>query len=582
MLEVRDLFGNVEPLDGWGELYRKRKVNGEKTIRFLLFPNEKNLHGFSMVQTESQITFDGEPYIIKSVSNKTMGTKYYKDVTAIHKFYVDMINKQQPKIHNGSITFLNVLNFIFEDMPYSYSVVGNFTANAFENFGNENRLALLQKVLERYKAEIEIDGSIVYFKKRVGDDTDFQFRYKHNVLNMENLDDSMNLATVIRGNGAEGITAYYRSPNADIFGEIDADPVDDERFTSEATLLEEMKSRLQDAPIITVTINFADLRASGYPYTVPNEGDRIFVIYEPMDDFQLETRILEIDETFKENPNPNGNPVAINTEVVLSNHKKSFAGTTFDQIKKSLSKVINEDGVIRFDFLDEAVKQATEAIKSAQTELEFVNGIIAREKTNPNELVVVNSKGIGISTDGGQTFRTALTAKGGVADVINSGTLNANLVKVTGAVNIVRPDNAVAVLNGVMQGDFLIDRATPFYMDPEVTVSNNFFMTRSFTSVIADALYFKHAGRYLTLVVWARTLQSGCRVDLVNMDSSETVKVNATLGFPYNNVDDSTFQTITIDLGRPTFRNIGVYLKFNSYAAGVPTYMRYTIKTISG
>ncbi|MCA1029219.1 hypothetical protein LCM23_24720, partial [Cytobacillus kochii] len=70
--------------------------------------------------------------------------------------------------------------------------------------------------------------------------------------------------------------------------------------------------------------------------------------------------------------------------------------------------------------------------------------------------------------------------------------------------------------------------------------------------------------------------------DLVNMDSGETVKVNATLGFPYNNVDDSTFQTITIDLGRPTFRNIGVYLKFNSYASGVPTYMRYTIKTISG
>ncbi|MCA1025658.1 phage tail protein [Cytobacillus kochii] len=168
------------------------------------------------------------------------------------------------------------------------------------------------------------------------------------------------------------------------------------------------------------------------------------------------------------------------------------------------------------------------------------------------------------------------------ASNIISGVLNANLIKVTGPINIVRPDGAVAVNNGVMQGDFVIDRATPFYMDTEVSVSNNFFMTRSFSSVIADALYFKHAGRFLTFVVWARTLQAGCRVDLVNMDSGESVKVNATLGFPYNDRADSTFQTITIDLGRPTYRNIGIYLKFNSYAQGVPTYMRYTIKTISG
>ncbi|WP_433956999.1 phage tail spike protein [Cytobacillus horneckiae] len=168
------------------------------------------------------------------------------------------------------------------------------------------------------------------------------------------------------------------------------------------------------------------------------------------------------------------------------------------------------------------------------------------------------------------------------ANKLTSGTVDANKVTVTGPINIVRPDGAVAVNNGVMQGDFVVDRATPFYMDTEVSVSNNFFMTRSFSSVIADALYFKHAGRFLTFVVWARTLQAGCRVDLVNMDSGESVKVNATLGFPYNDRVDSTFQTITIDLGRPTYRNIGIYLKFNSYAQGVPTYMRYTIKTISG
>lgn len=225
----------------------------------------------------------------------------------------------------------------------------------------------------------------------------------------------------------------------------------------------------------------------------------------------------------------------------------------------------------------------------------LLTGSITASKLNSNEIfantAVVDKIRTGIvltSELNASSITTGMLDAGKVsvqnlsASSIIGGTLDANIVTVTGQINIVRPDGAVAALNGVLQGDFMIDRATPFYMDEQVSVSSNFFMTRSFSSVIADALYFKHAGRYLTFVVWARTLQAGCRVDLVNMDSGESVKVNATLGFPYNSQVDSTFQTITIDLGRPTFRTIGIYLKFNSYAQGVPTYMRYTIKTISG
>src|SRR5690606_16942522 len=111
---------------------------------------------------------------------------------------------------------------------------------SFENLGNDNRLSLLQKGLERYKAEMEIVGKDVRFKKQIGNDTDFQFRYGHNIKTIEKGVDTTNIATVIRGKGAEGITAYYRSPNADILGEIDSPPVEDERFKSEETLLEEM------------------------------------------------------------------------------------------------------------------------------------------------------------------------------------------------------------------------------------------------------------------------------------------------------------------------------------------------------
>src|SRR5699024_12193832 len=71
------------------------------------------------------------------------------------------------------------------------------------------------------------------------------------------------ISTKISGTGDPelGIKASYTSPNVAIFGEIDAPPVDDERFKSEEALLDEMKSRLQDTPEVSITVDFVDLRS---------------------------------------------------------------------------------------------------------------------------------------------------------------------------------------------------------------------------------------------------------------------------------------------------------------------------------
>ncbi|MFS0820752.1 phage tail protein [Bacillus sp. 1P02SD] len=427
MLTVRDLMGNEELLTDFKELTLNRKVNGEKVISLTILPTQHNEHSFPKVEEESILTFNNEEYVIKKVSGRGIGNTFIKRVEAIHKIYVDLINKQQPRIHNGSMTFANYLSFVFDGTGYTFSIIDSFNAQSFENLGNDNRLALLQKGLERYKAEMDIWSTNIRFKKKVGNDTDIQFRYGHNIKSIEKNVDTTNLATVIRGTGAEGISAYYRSPNADIFGEIDAPPVNDERFTSQETLLEEMKARLEDTPEFSITIDFVDLRAAGYPWTVPNEGDRVFIIYEPMNDLLIETRILEITEVYDVNFN------VIKTNVTLANYKKTFAGTMFDNVNKRLRDIVNDDGIVRYNALDEWVKIATEAIKSAQTELVFENGIIARDKNNPNFLVVLNSNGLGISRDGGQTFKDAITSEGFVLSAGAIGQLNANNIQIGAA-----------------------------------------------------------------------------------------------------------------------------------------------------
>src|SRR5690606_35442399 len=219
-----------------------------------LLPTDNNKHSFPMVAEECILTFDNEEYVIKQITERSLGNTYIKRIEAIHKFYVDMINKQQPNIHNGSMTFANYLSFVVSGTGYSFNTIDTFYAQDFENLGNDNRLALLQKGLERYKAEMEIVGTTVRFRNIVGNDTDFQFRYGHNIKSIARHVDTTDLATVISGRWEDGMTLEYRSPNADVLGEIDAPLFDNEWYTTQATRLQAMKDSLQDEPDVSLTI----------------------------------------------------------------------------------------------------------------------------------------------------------------------------------------------------------------------------------------------------------------------------------------------------------------------------------------
>src|SRR5690625_361008 len=423
-----DSLINVLDLE-YKQLRRIRKVNGERIIELDVFPTENNKPYFDLLVEEATITFDDDEYVIKKLTEKSIGNTYFKQITAIHKFYVDLINKQQYDVHDGSITFNNYMRMVFDDTPYAnFETIDNFPAREFENLGDDNRLALLQKGLDRFKAEMELVGSGYKprFRKMIGRDTDFQFRFGHNIKAISRDIDTTNLATYIRGYGDPELDVFaeYTSPNVAIFGKIDAPTVRDERFKSNSAMLDEIKSRLIDEPEISITVDFVDLRRAGYPYAVPDEGDRIWLIYEPMDDLMIETRILEIVEVFDRNEN------VVRTEVTLSNHKKTFANTVFENVQKQLSEIIDDDGIVRYSVLDEAVKIATEALQSAQTQLEFNNGLIAREKDDPNRLVLFNSAGIGISKDGGNTFTEAITADGFVLTAGAIGRLSANHIQI--------------------------------------------------------------------------------------------------------------------------------------------------------
>ncbi|MGG1339663.1 phage tail spike protein [Bacillus toyonensis] len=624
LITITDVLGNTEILTGFKSFNRVRKVNGEKVISFLIIPTEENKYAFPLVQEESKVEFDGETYIIKSIAERNIGNTFYKQVECIHDFFVKMIDKQKYEVHDGSMTLRDALDFVFEGTGYQTAIIDSFYAQDFENFGKDNRLSLLKKVLERYRAEMSISGNLVRFKTKIGEDTDFQFRYNFNIKTFERTIDTKSLATYIRGYGKDGLMREYTSPNVHIFGFLEAPMIEDERYTTISGLDNALKESLQDTPVISMTLDFIDLRKAGYPYIIPNEGDRVLLIYEPMN-VDIETRIMEIDEEF------NNELEIISCKVTLANYKKDLSGTLLQAIQKSLKGIVNNDGKIIYNALDEAVKRATQAIKNAQTELVFENGILAVDPNNPNNLVAFNSAGIGVSRDGGNTFKEALTYEGLVASVGVVGQFEANNIRVgpettfhpgyspvdvrtdlrltaplpttinmdmngitsktsqsdsfarldyrglyvkKGAIQIERPDGYNLIIDGTANFDMGVSSHEPPFMSPGVEVNAYWYSTRNTTWSNCNYFTFKHTGRYL---VFALSLA-------VDAGSEAQVKIRDIYGTDLwytkhsKTIADDYYINATIDLGVPTGQMRYVYLMIASNSANHTAYARVLSK----
>lgn len=420
MLIVSDLYGQSEPLIGFTKLKRKRKVNGERTIRFILFSLPENELAYPLVQQESLIELNGEEYRIKYVKEYLKGKSLIKEVEANHTFF-DLINSRIYTSISGSKSLNQVLDFIFNGTEYTYSIVDSFPNQTWEELGEDNRLSLLQDALKSYSAEFERNGKHLTFKNEVGSKLDVQFRFRHNIKAINHEIDSNDLATYIKGYGKDGLEIEYYSPHYDKYDMIhEAPEVRDDRYTHADSLLERLKNEIdgKDQPKVSITVDYLDLRRNGYPYEVVNEGDYILLIHEKLG-MDLESRIVEIEEEF------NLMLEAINTTVTLSNYSSNTSDdfVEFSKTQKQVKSLFDGNKKLPYSVLDEAVRRSTEAIQSAQTELEFINGLIGRSKDNPNHLTVFNSAGLGVSRDGGQTFRSAITSEGVVAESIVGGSI---------------------------------------------------------------------------------------------------------------------------------------------------------------
>lgn len=442
-VHVRDLTGNEFPLQA--TTVNEYELNGNMSITATIYPSKVN-QAFIRDITEmwTLVDHDGVEHKIIYVKRKGEGASLYVEVKGIPLFFDVLDTLRIYEEYNEHMTAQLAFSRIFEDTGFDFILADSFPAVQWEGFGGgESRLETFKRALERYGAEFRIQGNIVYLHKQIGRDTQFQYRHRLNASNIIQEIDASELWTFARGygdyedGGEDGggggwqeakLIREYTSPIAQIIGIRHAPPIKDGRIKDEQTMDEALKRLVDESLKISVSADIHDLRRQGYPLAQPELGDRVYLIDERIG-LNQEVRVVEMTLT------RNWKGEVIDLRLTFGSHGLGKRHqSNLQTAVKEITDIVTGRRKLPFSVLDQAVINATNALKRITSQLVIPEngGLMAVDRDNPNNVVLFNAAGIGISNDGGATFRTAMTGDGIVADVITAGVIDTNLVMVRG------------------------------------------------------------------------------------------------------------------------------------------------------
>lgn len=299
MITFKNIAGNK--FLAVGTIQRKSALNGEKSLTGTLYDGDDVLN---KIDKGWSLEFDNEPYIVTYFERNDNDNSVSFD--AIHKFFWDMAKNVLYSETSGSHTIKWYLDQIFANTGYSYALNFNPNAIAKDNWGMKNKLSLFNDVITSIEGEFEINGTLVSIFKNIGTDLSTIVRYGFNLSDMTIENDASGFVTYGEGFGAyadqENMTGdrlhvTYTSPLASVYGKLQAEPIDDQRYTIESNLLDAVKSQVDASFSISVNLSLYDLSVAGYPYKMANVGDWLTAVDENLD-FKQRIRIISIDDEF--------------------------------------------------------------------------------------------------------------------------------------------------------------------------------------------------------------------------------------------------------------------------------------------
>ena len=442
---IRDLNGKEYFLQG--VIKHDQELNGDERIDIDIEYTDMNSEFLSKQDDLKMwiILFEGKEYRIISSKQTGFGNKYQISVTAV-LYILDWLNTSRiyQRI-DESLTVTEAFNIVFNDTPFTYSTVEAAPSSRFEGIGEgETRLEIFKTFIERYGYEFLIVGNTVYLHNQIGNDANFEYRYKVNTQDISKEVDASEMWTHAKGYGNYSdddentdvidkakLKREYTSPLEKVIGmRREAPPIRDGRITQQSTMDANLKKTVDESMQISFTADIYDMSQQGYDYQHAVLGDRVFLVDERIG-LDTEIRVVKISRDISDTGQ------IINLEITFGTGNMADAyGSNLSTAAKDIADLIQGRKSLPFQALDIISKSMVTKIQNTTSEIIYdTNGQHFMDKKNNNNIMTMNSSGLLLSTDGGRTAKTAITAEGIVADTITTGTLNANLVSIRGGDN---------------------------------------------------------------------------------------------------------------------------------------------------
>mgnify|MGYP000630886887 FL=1 len=628
---IRDLEGEEYYLEG--TIKHEQELNGDERIDMDIPYTEMNSI-FMDQQNDLKmwvILFENKEYRIISSKQQGLGNKYTISVTAV-LYILDYLNTHRVYERiDASLTTKEAFDIVFNDTPYTYITVDTAYSERFEGIGEgETKLEIFKTFIDRYGYEMKIVDKVVYLYNQIGSDANFEYRHKVNTQDIEKEVDASEMYTYMRGYGdyreeggeeetttettnSETSSGYrktdvkviendneedvtkkaklkreYTSPLAAIIGIREGPPIMNANITKQETMDKKLKEAVESSVNISFTADIYDMSRHGYRFQHAELGDRVFLVDERIG-LDTEIRVVKIDREI------NNEGYVTNVEITFgSANLADNYSSNLSTAAKDIQDLIEGRKKLKFDALDVISQSMVKKILNTSSELAFdSNGIHAVEKNNPNNQMTLNSSGLMLSIDAGNTARTAITAEGIIADAITAGSIwteNVNVIGPNGYMSIIgnelvsidpdslsrtvlsptgltitRPDGALYMVNGVPRMDLEIQKNRLNYS--RVDYNNRFYLTSENEFQYFEYFYSQHKARYLQVSYamgwdYENSTKEGViefEVEEFGMNSKNRTAKTAVIA---KNDGPEVQGTIQIDLGVPTYEPLNCYLKF--------------------
>lgn len=485
------------------DVQRKRRINSDYEIEFLVPMTSDDYREKTLLKGHIKDE-RGQYYVINSRSRVREDRKLTASIMCTHvmfkltdyKFpYASYISEA----YGVPITQLTNLITAATSGRFTFVIEDTFDLHDVKDFGQGNCLQALNSIIDMYGCEIEPDNFVIYLKRQIGADNGLQYRIKKNIVSDRFKDDASSLTTRLFAQMKDGTTwigqpatiltveeralleavpgaivggilqvNYLISPYAATWGsasvpyfdneiiEQDIDPsIDLNSAVSELLRVARKTLREKEIPSFEISVDGADLFKIDREEPKPNLGDVAYGYDPDMEMKNLKARITELTEYpyTKEK----------HAQVTIANVLLRDYNDIIADLDKSKQLVDNmySNGRIRTELFEAVAKQVIADINNSKTELIYPpdGGILARDKANPLRQVRYTSTGLGISTDGWNTIRAAVTADGVLAESV-IGQFGSFVSMLIGTGNAVTQINT----NGIAAGNANFNDA-PFRVD---------------------------------------------------------------------------------------------------------------------